>query len=67
MKSNVKILILLLILSNVLASCKRKTIVYYSHENVVITRIDKGKNTFFYTGHIKRENIFNSKPSVIVD
>jgi hypothetical protein len=69
MKAKMKkiVLIIILIVPILLTSCNRETIIYYSYENVVITRIDKGKNTSLYYGNIKRNEIPTSKPSVVVD
>lgn len=42
-------------------------IVYYKYKDAEVTRLDRGKKTFFYYGHIYRKNVSDVKPGVIVD
>jgi hypothetical protein len=63
---NMRILIICLVIC-ILACTRTDRIVYYKYNNVEITRVDRGKATFFYYGHIYRKNISSLKPEVIVD
>jgi len=61
-----RILMICLVIS-MLACTKTDRIVYYKYKDAEVTRLDRGKKTFFYYGHIYKKNVSDVKPEVIVD